>query len=398
MDLNTPKLFIEINNSDYIFIVGDKNESNDFKIKYKCIVPIQGIKNSKIIDFSLVKNIIQTNIYLIEQKLNFIFKEVILIISDFDCSFISLSGFKKLNGSQILKENITYILNSLKSNINKTEDKKTILHIFNTKFNLDKKTISNLPVGLFGDFYSQEISFCLINSNEYKNIINIFAKCNLRIKKILLKSFLEAAYVSDDNKNFDTFFQININKYNSQILFVENDALKFEQNFNFGTDLVLKDICKVTSLKKEIVQKLIDSSVLKKDFLEDELIEKVFFEQTNYRKIKKKLLFKVAEARIEELLEYLLTKNVNFQYFRKKCKVTFLKVFDNTQLNCFGDIYSNFFSKNNKIELKLKEKTTIEELIIKANKLVHFGWKKEVIPVIQYKKSLIARFFDSIFN
>ena len=112
-------------------------------------------KDNRITDFNLVLNIIKENIYTIEQKLNFTFKETILILNNFDCSFINLTGFKKLNGSQILKENITYILNSLKSNINETEDKKYILHIFNSKFVLDKKKVDNLPIGLFGDFYSR---------------------------------------------------------------------------------------------------------------------------------------------------------------------------------------------------------------------------------------------------
>ena len=52
------------------------------------------------------------------------------------------------------KENITYILNSLKSSVEETENKKKILHIFNSKYCLDKKKLDNLPVGLFGDFYT----------------------------------------------------------------------------------------------------------------------------------------------------------------------------------------------------------------------------------------------------
>ena len=55
---------------------------------------------------------------MIEQKINFIFKEVTLIIDNFRCSLINFSGFKKLNGSQLVKENITYLLNSLKAKIN----------------------------------------------------------------------------------------------------------------------------------------------------------------------------------------------------------------------------------------------------------------------------------------
>ena len=60
---------------------------------------------------------------------------------------------------------------------------------FNSKFCLDNKKIENLPIGLFGDFYSHELSLVLINSNDHKNINIIFENCNIKIKKILLKSF-----------------------------------------------------------------------------------------------------------------------------------------------------------------------------------------------------------------
>ena len=143
MEIYSPTLFIEINNSDYIFLVGDENKKNNFKLIYKCIVPIQGIENCRITNFDQVLSDMKKNIYLIEDKFNFTFKDTILIINNFNLSFINLTGFKKLNGSQILKENITYILNSLKSNVNETENKKTIIHIFNSRFNLDKKKIEN---------------------------------------------------------------------------------------------------------------------------------------------------------------------------------------------------------------------------------------------------------------
>lgn len=95
MQINSPKLFIEINNAEYIFAVGDENDKENFKLIYKSIVPIQGIKSSKIIDFNLVFNTIKKNIYIIEQKLNYTFKETILIINNFNYTFINLTGFKK---------------------------------------------------------------------------------------------------------------------------------------------------------------------------------------------------------------------------------------------------------------------------------------------------------------
>ena len=70
-------------------------------------------------------------------------------------------------------------MNSIKTNLNETENKKTILHIFNSKYSLDKKKIDNIPVGLFGDLYSHELSFCLINNNDHKNLNVSFLLKNL---------------------------------------------------------------------------------------------------------------------------------------------------------------------------------------------------------------------------
>jgi len=398
MEINSPKLFIEINNSEYIFFVGDKNEEDNFKLIYECIVPVQGIDNSRIVDLESVFKIIKKNIYLLEQKLSFTFKETVLILNNFNCSFLNVTGFKKLNGSQILKENITYILNSLKSNINKIENNKKILHIFNSKYYLDKKEIKNLPIGLFGDFYSHELSLSLINNNDYKNLNNIFKKCNLNIKKIFLKSFTEGSYLSIRNSNLDTFFFVKLNEKNSQIFYFENNALKFEQSFSFGSDLVLSDICKITSLKKDTIKIILKESHLSENISSDELVEKKFFKNDYYKKIKKKLILEIAIARISEFSQILLNNNVNFSSFKKKNSVIFLKLSDMPNFQCLKKKCSLIFSNNNYSKVRFIDKISTEDLIINTNQLVEFGWKKEAIPISHSKKSIIARFFDLIFG
>ena len=90
----------------------------------------------------------------------------------------------------------------------------------------------------------------MINKNDYKNLENIFKQCNLKIKKILLESFVKGSLINDNNPKIDTFFYIQINDKNSKIFYVENNAIKFEQKFNFGTEIIINDICKITSLKR----------------------------------------------------------------------------------------------------------------------------------------------------
>ena len=59
------------------------------------------------------------------------------------CVLINFTGFKKLNGSQLGKDNVTYIINDLKTKILETEKEKVILHIFNSNFLLDKKKLGS---------------------------------------------------------------------------------------------------------------------------------------------------------------------------------------------------------------------------------------------------------------
>ena len=393
-----PSLFIEINNLNYIFLVGTNDENNNFKINYKLVVPLQGIEKNIIFDLEKACNCLKDNIYNIEQNLNLTFKEVILILENFNPLFVNLSGFKNLNGSQILRENITYILNILKSSLIEEEKNKTVLHMFNSKFTLDKKKIDNLPIGLFGDFYSHELSFTLINSNDLKNLNNIFDKCNLKIKKILLKSFVKGAYLSNNNLDTETFFQVEINPNTSKIFYFENNSLKFEQNFNFGFDIIIKDISKITSLKKDTVNNILCNTQFDDDILDTSLVEKELFKNEIYRKIKKKLIYEIAKARVEEVVSIMLLNNINFNYFKKTSKVLFFEFNSKLKIDCIKNLYTNAFSQKNSLEIKFQEIFSIENTLETANKLSNFGWKKEAIPVAESKKSLIVRFFDAIFG
>ena len=123
-------LYLEINSSSYIYYVSESDNQNNFKIIYETEIPLEGINKNGISDLEKVLNIIKKNIYIIEQKFDYTFKDIILILDNFNPTFINISGFKKLNGSQVLKENIIYILNTLKSCVDEIETKKKYTSYF----------------------------------------------------------------------------------------------------------------------------------------------------------------------------------------------------------------------------------------------------------------------------
>ncbi len=390
-------LYLEINDTKYIFFVEKSDGENNYEIDYKLEVPLEGIINNRIANFEKSYNVIKEKIYLLEEKFKCTFKELVLILENLSPTFLNLSGYKKLNGSQISKENIIYILNTCKSLVIETEFKKKILHIFNSKYCLDNQKVENLPIGLFGDFYSHELSFILINKNDYKNLKNLFDNCNLKIKKILTKNFIKGANISQNYK-IETFFHLRINKSNSKIFYFENDSLKFEQNFSFGTDIIIKDISKITSLKDDTVIKILNEIEFKQDLLGDELIEKKFFKEDNYIKIKKKLIYEIALARINEILDIIVFKNINFKYNKKILKNFFFESNLLLDFKYFEEIFKKVILDTKNYKLILIDNLSDKSIVNSANKIVHFGWKKEAIPVSQSRKSLIARFFDKIFG
>ena len=395
---NLPKLFISIEDTKIYLISGYNNDQNSFELLEKLIIPNYSISNNSITDLDKIVKIIKKNVLIIEQKVNYTFKDITVILNNFKISFLNLSGFKKLNGTQISKENITYILNSLKSYVDQNEEKKKILHIFNSEYCLDKKKLDNLPIGLFGNFYTHELSFVLMNSIDYENLENIFQKCNLRIKKFLLKSFVKGACISNKNSNIETFFQIQINESSSTIFYFENNSLKFEQKFKFGINIIIQDISKITTLKAETVKMILNKIEFHENIPNDEMIKEEFFDGKFYKNIKKKLVYEVALARIKEISDIILHKNINFKHLINPKKKIFLGICDNLKSDSVIQILCTIFSKRNSFEIQLLNNFDSKEMVSTVNELVHFGWKKEAIPIIHSKKSLIARFFEEIFG
>ena len=151
----------------------------------------------------------------------------------------------------------------------------------------------------------------LIDNNDLKNLENILNKCNLKLKKIISKNFIEGASLINNNSNLETFFKVEINTSNSKIIYFENSSLKFSQEFEFGSEIVIKDISKITNLQSDVIKNILKNSNFLAENLKKDYLEKEYFKNQSYRKIKKKLIFDIANARIKEISEIILIKNIN---------------------------------------------------------------------------------------
>ena len=184
----------------------------------------------------------------------------------------------------------------------------------------------------------------------------------------------------------------------SKIIFFENLALKYIQDFNFGINIIIDDISKITSIKKESIIKILLNSNFYNSEQENETVEKEFFKDQTFRKIKKEFILKIANARIEEIAEVLYLKNVNTQSLLNNHTPVFLQFDKKNIYNSLEESFRTSFSKGGNFNIKYLEKIKEEKFFENIYSLVQFGWNKEAIPIIHKKKSFIVRIFDFIFN
>ena len=399
MKLNEPYLIIDLNDNKVIFFVVSFNEKKDFKLLKKIILDSEGIQNGRIIDVEIVSRLLKKTISIIEDDLNYFFSNAAVIINPSQLNCLNVSGYKKLNGSQISSKDIAYILNDIKKIILESENNYTLVHLFNSNFSLDSDNLENLPIGLFGEFYNQNMTFFLTNKNILKNIKSVFNNCGLNIEKIILKSFSEGVYLLSNNqpKNNFTIFRLEKNRINISLF--KKKSYVFTEDFEFGFDLIIKDISKLCSLKIEEVENFMKEIELK-DIIENNrelYLEKKYFYISPYRKIKYQLILDIITARIEELFEICYQKNINIKNLKSNDKVyiyvesseyyaNIQYVMENSKLVPLDSIYNN---------------NTLQSLLAGVNgacELISKGWEKEAIPISHKKKSLISLFFSRLFS
>jgi len=243
------------------------------------------------------------------------------------------------------------------------------------------------------------MTFFLVKKNFLKNIKSVFNNSSLNIKKIILKSFADGVNLISNSKLDNNFTILRLEKNRINISLFKNKSFIYTENFNFGFDLILKDISKLCSLKIEEVQNLIKDIVFKHTIENNNnsYLEKKYKYSSPYRKIKYQLILDIIKARIDELFEICYKKNTNIknlknsdtihiyvdsceyyqniQYILESCKHTTLEcIFDSS-------IEENFLGGVNG-----------------ASELIGKGWEKEAIPITHKKKSIISGFFSRLFS
>jgi len=400
MDIKKPYLFLEVNDNQFIFLVVKYNEDLSFEILYSTSLKSAGVKDGKIIDTEIAFKTIKENLDILENKLKHTFKSTTIINDQYNFDCINISGFKKLGGSQILDEDISYILNDIKKFISDNEPKKTLIHLFNTNFILDQTALNNLPIGLHGDFYNHHLTFFLLPKNDLRNLKLILNKCDLNIERIVLKPFTSGIDKTNRNETKEIFCTISIGKNKSNISIFQNLSFAYSENFSFGSEMIKKDISKLCSLENSVVEDIISNICFDQinDKKDEIYLEEKYFMNMAFRKISLAHLKNIIIARLNELVDIIYEKNVNLKNLKDRNQIIYLSFEDDKIFNSLKENFKNRFFNKEKVRVLEKSQDEHIKPCLASVELISRGWEKEAIPIIHKKKSIISRIFSGLFG
>ena len=401
MEINKPYLFIEINDEKFVFLVVEYNEDFNFKVIDSLIIKSEGVLQGKIIDVNASSKIIKENLNLIEKKINYTFKNTTIINNQDNFNCINISGFKKLSGSQILDTDISYILNQIKKTIVDNYSTYSLVHLFNSNFILDNQNLDNLPIGLYGDFYSHHLSFFLLPKNDLKNLKLTLNSCDVNVERIIFKTFAENLEKIKLKSSIKLSVLIKIGYNKSYISIFKNLSYIYSESFNFGSNIIMKDIVKLCSLDFNNVQNIFndicfDSIINSND--QENYLSQNYFKNESFRKISKQHLHEIIIARVEEIINLVYKKNINLQFIRKKNKYIEINFQDKNIYKNLKLTFAKIFPINDIVETTESTQDKCLESCLSSAELIGKGWEKEALPIIQAKKSVISKIFSALFD
>ena len=396
------KGIIELGNKNIKCLIFSINQNNDSEIISTAVAPSEGIRNDVVENLSKASNAIRTCISNAEKKAKISLKRINVVFEQPDFLCTKFSKQKKIDGSKIHKDDIEFLLKEAKKQLILNDDKQSIIHIFNYNYIVDGKKFLEEPIGVYADLLTHEVSFITTLKNNLRNLNQIFIECDIEIERLISKTFATGVELLSNEEMESGSILIDIGFQKISLGLFKNLALVHSTTFPFGTNYIAKDISKVCSLTFNESKKIIrDIDYLftdqQKAFDEEGYLKNIYFFESNFRKISKKLILNIIKARLDEIIN-ITKKNLTFPGHNLDLVTKILLIGNGINYFNIKKYIFNFLGKN---VTEINSREIIDKNLsscLGAVKIVKDGWETEAIPNISDRNIEKMGFFAKIFG
>ena len=170
-------------------------ETNSLKNLYKEEIIIN--QNKNFIDFDLLKNFLDKNIFKIEKLSGKFVKNIFLICDDKNVLNLKIGIKKKNYNVSIDKDYLENLLKEAKDLFSENYQNEKIMHMIINKYLINGKSYSLLEDNLKSDNLALELQFKSVSNNFIKDIDNILQKYQIKIVKSLDGSYVKNLFNND---------------------------------------------------------------------------------------------------------------------------------------------------------------------------------------------------------
>ena len=384
-----------------------KTDNNESKVLSEAIIPSDGFHNDSVVNLAKASNSIRVCISHAEKKANISLKKISVLFEQPEFLCTKFSKRIKIDGSQIQKDDIEFLLKEGKRQLILNDIKQSLIHIFNYNYIVDGKEFHEEPIGVYADSLSHEITFITAPKNSLKNINKAFIDCDIEIERLISRTFaLGVETLNNKELEFGSSI-INLEVEKTSIGLFKNFALAHSATFPIGINHIAKDISQVCSLNLDESQAIvndIDFSFTnnQKIFDKNDYLKNSYFIKSSFRKISKSLIYNIIKARLDEICDK-LKKQLIVPGFKYISGVSFLLAGDGSDLLNIDNFFVKLFGPNvKKIEKNnFKSEVGLEKNLAScfgAYKIIKEGWETEAIPKKNVENIEKISFFERFFK
>ena len=358
----------------------------------------RGIHNSIIINLSHAIDSVRSCLAEAEKKSEINLEKINVLIDPVKTITTKLTKYKKVSGSKIEKDDISFLLKEAKKQVESNDSRISHIHIFNNKYVVDNNTFKNLPVNTYADNFSQENVFLGVPKNILKNISEVFHSCDIEIDKFIFSPYASGVYCFNQDQIDYGCGIVDVGYEKTSLALFKDSSLIHATSFPIGSNHITKDIsrgCYLSEAESEIIKK--DISILKHPD-KSQFLKENYFLESKFRKISLKFVKDVILARVDEILNKVF-KEINLLLVNG---TNFYLIFtgNGSTLKDFKKIAEGKLS-NKIIDLETEESSKIDIEFLScygAVKIMTEGFASEAIAVTDSNKAGKKLFFTRIFD
>ena len=190
----------ELNLENYLSISSNKFaiysfDTNSLKNLYKEEIIIN--QNNKFIDFDLLQNFLDKNIFKIENLNGKFIKNIFLICDDKNILNLKIGIKKKNYNTPINRDYLEKLLKEAKELFSENYQNEKIIHLIINKYLINGKSYSLLEDDLDSDNLALELQFKSISKNFINDIDNVLQKYQIKVVKSLDGSYVKNLFNND---------------------------------------------------------------------------------------------------------------------------------------------------------------------------------------------------------